>query len=161
MQPIVLDFETHPIQGRPNYPPRPVGLAAHFPGMAPFYLAWGHETGQNTCAQSLAHEWLDKAWRSQHPVLCHNAKFDMEVATVGFGLPMLPWHRVHDTMFLAFLANPHAHSLALKDLADDLLGIPPDEKDAVAAWVMAHSADLLARFPAYKISPTQRSITKS
>ena len=158
---ITLDFETLPIGQRPDYPPRPVGLALHLPGMAPFYLAWGHATGQNNCTESDAREWLGKVWQSPYPVLCHNAKFDMAVATEALGLPMLPWQRVHDTMFLAYLADPHSRSLGLKDLAHDLLGQAPDERDTVADWVMTNGKALLERYPHLKTSEGQRNITKS
>ena len=161
-EPITLDFETWPIGQRPDSPPRPVGLAAHFPGMAPFYLAWGHQTGPNNCTEGEAKEWLWKAWAAQeHGLLFHNAKFDMGVATERLGMPMLPWHRIHDTMFLAFLADPHARSLGLKDLANDRLQIPPDERDGVAAWVMQNSTQLLTRFPQYKQSAGSTKISKA
>ena len=161
LDPITLDFETYPIRQRPDYPPRPVGLAAHFPGLDPFYLACGHTHGANNCDEATAREWLWKAWTSDHPLLFHNAKFDLAVATEAWGFPKLPWQRVHDTMFLAFLADPHARSLGLKDLADDLLGIAPDEKDAVADWVTSNSVNLLTRYPEFRVSEGSRTITKS
>ena len=158
---ITLDFETLPIRQRPDYPPRPVGLALHLPGMAPFYLAWGHASGMNNCTEAEGREWLHKVWASPYAVLCHNAKFDMAVATEALGFPGLPWERVHDTMFLAYLADPHTRSLGLKDLAHDLLGQAPDERDTVADWVMTNGKGLLERYPHLKTSEGQRNITKS
>lgn len=134
-EPVVIDFETKGIERRPNYPPKPVGLAIDLPGLAPFYLAWGHAAGGNNCTEADAVAWLWRIWNSGAPVLCHNAKFDLAVALETLGLPMLPPERIHDTQFLAYLYNPHARSLRLKDLADDLLNIAPTERDAVQEWV--------------------------
>ena len=47
----------------------------------------------------------------------------------------VPWDRVHDTMLLAFLADPFGE-LSLKPLCEQLLGIPPDERDAVKEWLI-------------------------
>src|SRR5512147_1728708 len=41
-------------------------------------------------------------------------------------------------MFLLFLQDPHASSLSLKPSAERLLGLPPDERDAVAEWLIAN-----------------------
>lgn len=142
---ITLDFETFPIAPRPEYPPRPVGVALKWPGQTSSYLAWGHPTGNNT---DLDHgrEELRRVWDSGLPILCHHAKFDIAVATERLGLPMPPWERIHDTMFLAFLADPHG-DLGLKDLAEDLLNWPPEERDRLAEWVADHTAALLAAYP--------------
>jgi DNA polymerase I-like protein with 3'-5' exonuclease and polymerase domains len=141
---VAIDFETYPIAQRPAYPPRPVGASIKLPGEASRYMAWGHVSGGNTCTEADAAEVLHKVWDSGAPLLFHNAKFDLEVAQVAFGLPILTWQRIHDTMFLAFLADPHAHSLALKPLAEKLLGWAPEERDDVAAWVWGHRAALIA-----------------
>ncbi len=145
MEPVTLDFETYPIAKRPDYPPKPVSLALHLPGMAPFSLLWGHPSGNN-CTEAEAREWLAKVWASKHPVLCHNAKFDLSVACEGMGFLMLPWRRIHDTMILAFLNDPHARTLGLKGLAESLLGEPPTEQDAVKEWVWANRAALAQRY---------------
>jgi DNA polymerase I-like protein with 3'-5' exonuclease and polymerase domains len=50
-------------------------------------------------------------------------------------------------MFLAYLHNPHARELGLKPLAENLLNWPPEERDAVAEWVMQHSEELLRLYP--------------
>lgn len=137
MTPVwTIDFETMPIGPRPDhYPPTPVGLAVRPPEGPSCYLAWGHPDG-NTCTHADAAAALGEVWASGLPVLCHNAKFDMAVAQKHFGLPLLPWERVHDTMFLAFLLDPYAKNLGLKQLAEIWLGMPPDERDEVAAWVL-------------------------
>lgn len=136
-----LDFETQAIEQRPAYPPEPVGLAVRAPSGASQYMAWGHPTGNNTTREDALRA-LHVIWDSGLPVLCHNAKFDTAVAMERMGLPALPWDRVHDTMFLAFLLEPHARTISLKPLAEKWLGMPPDEQDAVADWVMAHRADM-------------------
>lgn len=161
-----FDFETLPIAGRPDYPPAPVGLAVCAPGLAPRYISWGHANGVNNGAEADAKQLLWNLWRDPGVrLLAHNAKFDVGVATERWGFPMLPWQRIEDTTFLAFLADPHSRSAGLKQLCEDLLGIPPDERDAVADWVVAHSAELLARWPQYaeidkKTGKRKRSISK-
>jgi len=142
--PIVLDFETHAIAGRPAYPPEPVGLAVWdmaAPVSEAYYLAWGHPTGNNATPND-ALRVLCEAWTSGRPLLFHHAKFDTAICYEKLGLPRLPWDRVHDTMFLAYLYDPHARRLDLKGLAEDLLGDPPEERDEVHDWIWAHRAQL-------------------
>ena len=64
----------------------------------------------------------------------HNAPFDCAVILEKMDLPV-PWDRVHDTMLLAFLADPFGE-LSLKPLCEQLLGLPPDERDAVKDWLI-------------------------
>ena len=137
-----VDFETMPIGQRPDsYPPEPVGVAVRPPEGPSLYLAWGHPEN-NTCHRSDALRCLGEAWDSGLPILFHNAKFDLAVCYERLGLPPLAWDRVHDTMFLAFLLDPYAKSLGLKQLAEIWLGVPPAERDAVADWVLANKARL-------------------
>lgn len=143
---VTLDFETCAILPRPNYPPRPVGLAIRYPDGESQYYAWGHPTG-NTCSQDYITEWLRGLWREEDtPILFFNAKFDLAVCYEILGLPELPWWRVHDAMFLAFLADPHAQSLGLKQQAEDLLDWPPEEQDAIAEYVWTHRKGLVAKY---------------
>lgn len=145
---VTVDFETWPILQRPAYPPKPVGVAIKYHGEAPRYLRWGHIAGGNNCDEAYARAELEKVWNDPRVhLLFHNSKFDVAVATEGWGLPLPPWDRIHDTMFLAFLHDPHAPSLGLKPLADNLLGMPPEERDAVADWVMAFKDRLAKEFP--------------
>jgi DNA polymerase-1 len=148
MQPpdvIVLDFETLPIAQRPDYPPKPVGVAVKWPGQQPRYYAG------DLMRQAVAH-----AWERSTPILCHNAKFDLAVAWERLGLPLLPWQRIHDTMFLAYLDDPYAKSLALKPLAQSYLGIEPEERNALTDWIWEHRAELAAQYPQYgKVTPQQ------
>lgn len=150
MKPIItLDFETEPILPRPDYPPRPVSFAVDWGDGQEEFLAWGHPTGNNA-TQKEAFEAIHWAWtlanRGGAELLFHNAKFDIAVAEKFFHMQPLPWHAVHDTMFLAFLADPHAPKLGLKELCFDLLDWPADEQDAVAEWVWDHRARLKQEF---------------
>ncbi len=133
---VVLDFETEAIQSRPRYPPRPVGFSLKCPGdRKSTYYAWGHPEGNN-CDFARAQEVLRGAWTSGLPILMHNAKFDVEVAQTQMGMPMIDWRLVHDSMYLLFLHDPHAVTLALKPASEKLLGLPPEERDAVRDWLV-------------------------
>lgn len=146
---ITIDFETLPIQQRPHYPPKPVGVAIKWPEESKaLYFAWGHPTG-NTCDVSYAQEQLGRALYSNLPLLFHHAKFDLAVLYECMGWPEVPWHHVHDTMFLAYLCDPHAPKLGLKDLAADLLQWPADEQDELHGWILAHKAELEATYQQY------------
>lgn len=142
---MTLDFETQRIEGRPNFPPDPVGLAIRYPSGEVDYLAWGHPTNNN-CVREFARDILVDLWRSDTPLLFFNAKFDLAVAYEKLGLPVLPWNRIHDAMFLAFLAEPHARSLGLKPLAEDMLGWPPEEQDAVREYVWDNRKELVEKY---------------
>lgn len=137
LDPIVLDFETEAIAPRPNYPPEPVGFAVMLPGEEPRYCSWGHPAS-NSCSREEGVQFLHRIWESGLPILCHHAKFDIAVATERLGLPRLPWDRIHDTQFLLFLDDPHAASLSLKPSAERLLGLPPEEQEAVRDWLIEH-----------------------
>lgn len=134
----VVDFETHRIESRPAYPPEPVGVSVKLASdRKPRYLAWGHPVGNNTTRRE-ATRFLEKVWRDDTPLVFHNAKFDLAVGSEKLGLPYPAWDRVHDTMFLAFLSNPHARKLDLKSLAADLLDEPPTERDELHDWIVAN-----------------------
>lgn len=134
-QAAIIDFETHAIEPRPDYPPEPVGVAIKLPGKPGRYYAWGHPTGNN-CTKREGCAALAEVWNSRLPIAFHNAQFDIAVATEKLGFGMLPPERIHDTMVLGFLHNPHATSLALKDLAHAMLGVPPTERDEVRDWIL-------------------------
>ena len=135
--PVVIDFETYPIRGRPDYPPAPVGVAIKYPGRAARYYAWGHPTENNTTKEK-AGEALRKAYAHRGGLLFHNCKFDLDVAEVHFGIGLPNWDMVHETMFLVFLDNPYAREVGLKPAASHYLGLAPDERDAVSEWLIAH-----------------------
>lgn len=135
---ILLDYETDPILSRPEYPPRPHAYAIKWPrDKKSRGRAWGLSDGNN-CTKSEAQAELKEAWRSGLPIVAQHGKFDFEVSEKFFGLPLLPWERMHDTEYLLFLSDPHARSLALKESAERILKIPPDERNELKDWILAN-----------------------
>ena len=132
-----VDFETEAIQPRPKYPPKPVGVSIKHDGAPARYYAWGHPEANN-CTLAEGREALLKVWESGEPLLFHNGKFDLDSAEVHLGLPLPPWQRVHDTLYLLFLFDPYAASLSLKPSAERILGMKPEERDEVFEWLEAH-----------------------
>ena len=123
--PATIDFETAGIERRPKYPPEPVGVSIQLPGeRAPKYYAWGHPFGNN-CTKQEGQRALHQAWEAKDGVLFHNAKFDYDVATEHLNMPPLPWDKIHDTLYLLYLDNPHAMDLGLKPSAKRLLNMEP------------------------------------
>jgi DNA polymerase-1 len=144
IEPITLDFETEAIVGNPIVnPPRPVGLAVWVPGQEPTYLSFGHPSGNN-CSWGDARNYLRRIVReTKSPLLFHNAGFDVTVAGEWFfdGVNNWPWHeweRIHDTMYLLFLADPYASTLSLKPSADRYLGMAPEEQNTLHAWIRSN-----------------------
>lgn len=150
-KPVTIDFETFGIEGRPEYPPVPVGVSIKYPGRKARYYAWAHPTNNN-CRRGEAFVELKKAWAHKDGLLFQNGKFDVDVAEVHFRLPIPAWHRIHDTMFLLFLDDPHQQELGLKPSAARLLGLPAEEQDAVGEWLLAHQP-----VPGVKISRAKSS----
>jgi len=134
-QPVTIDFETQAIARRPDYPPRPVGVAIKYPGHPGRYLAFGHPSGNNATEEEARQE-LARAWEYPGGLLFHNAKFDVDVAEAHLGVPRLPWTSYHDTMFLLFLENPHAPSFGLKPSVERLLGLAPEEATDLQEWIV-------------------------
>jgi DNA polymerase I-like protein with 3'-5' exonuclease and polymerase domains len=141
---VVIDFETKGIEARPKYPPKPVSLALKWPERREYQLmAWGHGDGTkafgNNCTEKEARGAYLAARDSKYGLLFHNAMFDTDVAETHWGIPQMEDpRRTHDTMFLLFLWDPHAPSLALKESAHRLLGIAPEEQDNLKAWILAN-----------------------
>lgn len=150
-KPVTIDFETFGIEGRPKYPPIPVGVSIKYPGKKSKYFAWGHPTGNNCCYSEAATE-LAKAYEHKDGLLFQNGKFDVDVAEVHFGLQVPSWDRIHDTLFLLFLDDPHQIELGLKPSAARLLGWDPEEQDAVGDWLIANQP-----VPGVKISKSKSS----
>lgn len=138
---VTIDFETEAIRQRPEYPPVPVGVAIKWPGEQASYWSFGHPTG-NSCTFGVAITALEHAWLSGLPILAHHSKFDLAVAYEKIKLPELLRGRVHDTMFLAFLADPHSRALGLKDLANYLLGWKAEEEGVLHDWIWEHRVQL-------------------
>ncbi len=135
--PTVVDFETEAIRDRPQFPPRPVSVAIWEPGRKPEFYSWDHPEGNN-CAVGDAKRRLKEIWSHERGVLFHEAKFDLDVAEIHFGLRPPPWHRIHDTVFELFLADPNARGLSLKPAAERVLDWPPEERDTLREWLLAH-----------------------
>lgn len=137
MLPVTIDFETEPIANWPDYPPKPVGVSIWHPEAEhPTYLAWGHPSENNSTFEQ-GRAAVAAVWDQE--ILCHHARFDTEVARVHMGLPyQRDPLRVHDTLFLNYLYDVHAPSLSLKPSAQRILNIPPDEKDDLDRWLLAH-----------------------
>ena len=133
-----VDFETLPIDKRPEYPPKPVAMSIIEPGKRkPQRFMWGLPSGNN-CSEKDAKRALQAIWRPKNNILCHHAKFDVDVAETHMGVPRLPAENMYDTMIEAFLYNPHAKELGLKGLADELLDMVPEERDAIEDWARAN-----------------------
>lgn len=143
-----IDFETDPIQPRPEYPPKPVGVSIRRAGERKSrYYAWGHYTGKNNCTFEEGCRALAEAWEDRKQgirLLFQNAQFDVDVATTHCGMPMPAWDEMDDTMFLLFLWDPHAPDLQLKPSAERILGLAPDEKDEMVDWIAANKKRLIA-----------------
>lgn len=138
--PVCFDFETLGIETRPHYPPSPVGVSIKYPGKASRYYAFGHPT-ENNCTWTEARDALAKAYawgteRKTRGLLCHNTKFDIDVAATHFGLEVPHWHYLHDTMLLLYMDDPHQRELGLKPSSERLLEMAPDERDAVTEWLV-------------------------
>ena len=133
--PVTIDFETEAIRQRPLYPPRPVGVSIILPGQKPEYLSWGAPI-ENNCTKDFARRKLARIWRSGDTVVFHHGKFDLDVAETHMQLPPLPWERYHDTLFLAFLHDPHSPNFALKPLAERHLKIKSTERDVLRDWIV-------------------------
>lgn len=114
------------------------GLAYSFPGERPQYLAWAHDS-ENNATENDARAVLERAMQSGLPWLAHNSKFDVGITQRQFGIDVTKYRDVHDTMFLMFLADPHALNYDLKQQAKRLIGYPTDDKDDMAAWVWEHA----------------------
>ncbi len=128
----IIDFETEAIQDGTGRAPRPVGVAIYYPHSDDSrYYAWGHPS-ENNCSLPQATQALRNAYR--YECVFHNCKFDLEVAWQHLGLPYP--EVFHDTMYLLYLDDPIAPTLSLKPSAERLLGMPPEERDAVRDWLV-------------------------
>lgn len=151
LKPTTIDFETFGIEGRPKYPPIPVGVSIKPWGKKSKYYAFGHPI-ENNCCWSEAADALKVAYGNKDGVLFQNGKFDVDVAETWFDLQVPAWDQIHDTMFLLFLDDPHQRELGLKEAATRLLDWPAEEQDAVAEWLIAEQP-----VPGVKISKAKSS----
>lgn len=148
--PTTIDFETKAIKPRPDYPPEPVGVGIWVPGGRAHYFAWGHEAGGNNCTKSEAKRHLRAVWKSGRPLLFHHAKFDLDVAEEFFDLRMPDSERILCTLIEAFLWDPNEKNLGLKELCENLLSIPPTERDLVRDWLYQHIPGMRRKKKAWK-----------
>lgn len=154
---VTIDFETRPIEPRPKYPPEPVGVAIRAVRGHPMYLSWGHPSGNNVTREQAVDVLRRLVEDEEVQFLFHNAAFELSIFFERLGLPRLPWHRVHDTMFLLFLYDPHAKSLSLKGASEELLNWPAEEQDELHEWIYAHRKELIAEYG----SPEFNKITRA
>ena len=142
MIPIFLDFETEGIEARPTYPPKPVGLAVYDPTgqFADGYFAFGHITGNNSTFDAVR-RMMGEMYDSNRPLCFHNALFDLDVADTHFGLAIPDASRLHDTLILSFLFDPHVPSLSLKDLVVHWSLDTPEERDELKEWIINNVPD--------------------
>jgi DNA polymerase-1 len=135
-----VDFETEGIVFGSGRAPKPVGVGIvdlDDPASARYY-AFGH-SAMNNCADYDAIEALCKIWGNPNkPIIFHNAKFDISVAHEHWGLRFLNPNEFHDTQFLIYLYDPQATTVALKPSSERILGMPPDEQDAVREWLVRY-----------------------
>lgn len=153
-KPVYIDFETEGIDNRPNYPPKPCGVSIKYPNKKARYYAFGHPT-KNNCTREEALKALTEAYtyaKSGAGMCFQNGKFDIDVAEVHMGLTPPSWDLIHDTLFLLFLDDPREKELSLKPASERLLGMPPEEQDAVADWLVQHQP-----VPGVKISRSKSS----
>lgn len=150
-KPAVVDFESFAIQDRPSYPPVPTSVSIKLPGGKVKCYAWGHAS-DNNCTWPEARAALAEAWATKDGVCFHHAKFDCDVAETHMGMDPLPWDKVHDTLILAYLDDPHQRDLGLKPTAERLLGEAPEERDEVVEWLVANQP-----VPGAKISHAKQS----
>jgi len=123
---IAVDFETEAIIGNPLiHPPKPVGVS----------VTWSVKDSKYYVGEEME-KICNEIWNTEEELIFHNAPFDLSVARKHFNLPFPNWKRVHDTMYLVFLKNPHAKSLSLKYSADLYLNMPPEEQDKIRDWVL-------------------------
>jgi len=133
---LTFDFESFAIAPRPEYPPKPVGIAIQIDNETQYYYAWGHPTNNNSIELEVIERFKFLLARCDK-FICHNAMFDCSIVEEVWGIP-IPWHKAECTMVMAFIDNPHGE-LALKPLTEELLGLPPEERDAVEVWLINHS----------------------
>src|SRR5690606_10098918 len=113
------------------------GVSIKYPGRKSKYYSWGH-VEKNNCSWGEAQKALKECWNHKDGLLFQNGKFDVDVAEVHMDLPIPPWNMIHDTMFLLFLDDPHQQELSLNPSAHRLLGMAPEEQDAVGEWLLTN-----------------------
>lgn len=152
MKLAAVDYETDPIENRPDYPPEPVGCAIFVEGERPEYLAWGHPSENNT-TRAEARKRIRYVIR-HYEIIAHSMAFDTDVGETRLGLPIVGLaKRYHDTEILAYLHDPREESLALKPLSEKYLGMPPDEQTRLRNWIVKNVPECAAKAKKNKGKP--------
>lgn len=134
---ITLDFETKEIESFKPLLPEPVGCAIRFENGTSHYFAWSHPT-ENNCTKEEFKDVLLQYWGDE--ILTQNGStFDIPIAEHWFNLPRRDPLLTHDTLFLAYLLDPHSPQLGLKWLAENWLGMPPDDQQELFDWIMRNT----------------------
>lgn len=131
----VIDFETKAIVSGSGLAPKPVGVSIGFLEdiNSHRYYSFGHPTNNN-CTEEEAKAALAAVWGPG--MIFHHGKFDQAVAIEHWGFQWVDDY--HDTMYLIYLDNPVSTTVALKTSSERILGLPPDEQDAVRDWLITH-----------------------
>ena len=135
----VIDFETEAIDGSTAYnPPKPVGVSIKRPGEKSFYYAWGHPTGNNCTEEAGRIALMATLTMSRGRYLAQNSAFEAAILDKYYDHRTYDPLKVEDSMFLIFLSDPYASTFSLKPSAERILGMKPEEQDAVKDWVLAN-----------------------
>jgi DNA polymerase-1 len=136
---LCIDFETEAIDGNPVFaPPKSVGVSIKEEGGESRYYAWAHPAENNCSAADGRAALLSALHHDKEGYLAHNAPFEAAILKAEYGYVQKDPLKVHDTQYLLFLSDPYARSFSLKPSAERVLGLPPDEQDAVKSWILAH-----------------------
>lgn len=138
-QPTIIDFETKAIHKRPDYPPKPAGVAIVEPGSKGRYFAWGHPLGNNCSAEDGRRHYRRAIKDAGAAGVCfHNGKFDIDVGETHLGVPPPSEDRIHDTSYAAFLTNPDRPNVKLETIAEAELKIKSWKAGKLQEWILAN-----------------------
>lgn len=133
---IGLDIESKAIVKGAPLLPEPVGCSI-YDGGTRTYWSWGHPEGNN-CTKEEFREVLNDIWDKSF--VTHNGLgFDVPVLAHWFNMPPRDPMLTEDTLFLSYLHDPHARELKLKSLAEDWLGMPPDDQRTMIDWILKNT----------------------
>lgn len=129
---VTLDFETDAITAPPALDaPRPCGMGYAVDDNPPIYMPITNEMEMQDAAGVLSH-FVD----ANALFIGHNIEgFDRHVAEQHLGVPL---RRCADTRHLAAIGCPREPSLSLKNLAETVLGVVPEERNAIREWLVEH-----------------------
>jgi len=136
MKLVTLDYETEAIIHAPAlHPPKPVGLGIAIDDNDPDYLDLT-DPEQLEAAKGILKQLArdDKVFFLGHNI--HSFDNNVTRDFLDDALKGIHPKRIIDTLVLAAIYSPLSPSLSLKPLASELLGIPPEERDAVRAWLI-------------------------